>query len=310
MTHRLFSLLCLLLLLFCCQQKPAQDPPAAEEAPAFTEVIKEDYELVLPAEKVETVLILFGGYPERAADIRREFPILQAAAGKPIAILFSNYNQKLWMTEAEKYALAARLQEILLAHDLPTDQVVIGGFSSGGVVSLLISNYIVGMKQFYLDPKGVFIVDSPIDLAVLYETAAKNVERNVAAPAVQEGQWLLGAMGDALGDPKEELATYEAHSVFTLRSDHTANLQKLKHTPIRCYTEPDSSWWKEKRGVPYEETNAFLLKKLSESLQEKGFEQIEYLPTVNRGYRANGERHPHSWHIVDEKELIQWIQSI
>ena len=35
--------------------------------------------------------------------------------------------------------------------------------------------------------------------------------------------------------------------------------------------------------------------------------KIEYIETQNRGYRANGVRHPHSWAIVDENELIKWI---
>ncbi|MDX6747060.1 hypothetical protein SHK09_09685 [Polaribacter sp. PL03] len=40
---------------------------------------------------------------------------------------------------------------------------------------------------------------------------------------------------------------------------------------------------------------------------EFGGDNIKLINTKNRGYRANGERHPHSWSIVDEKDLINWI---
>lgn len=33
---------------------------------------------------------------------------------------------------------------------------------------------------------------------------------------------------------------------------------------------------------------------MSESLKFKGFKNVEYIATTNKGYRANGERHPHS----------------
>ena len=57
----------------------------------------------------------------------------------------------------------------------------------------------------------------------------------------------------------------------------------------------------------YDQMNAYYIKRLSESLKKSGFSRVEYIPTENKGYRANGERHPHSWSIVDKKELIKWI---
>ena len=41
--------------------------------------------------------------------------------------------------------------------------------------------------------------------------------------------------------------------------------------------------------------------------QKLGNPRVDLIETENRGYQANGERHPHSWAIVDEKELIRWI---
>ncbi len=272
-----------------------------------SEIIKEDYELYKPTKEIKAVLILFGGYPEVAKDIKREFKILELAKKNNIAVVFLNYNQKLWLETTEKQQLAAKLQGIIEKNSLPSDAIFIGGFSSGGVMSLLISDFIIGMKQFYIDPKGVFIVDSPIDLVALYTTSEKNIERNFSSVSVQESNWVLKNLGDALGNPKDNISNYEKKSVYTHRTNNTSNLQKLKKTKIRLYTEPDTLWWKKHRMVGYEEMNAFYIKKMSENLKEQGFQHIEYISTNNKGYRANGERHPHSWSIVDKKDLVRWI---
>ncbi|WP_150546743.1 hypothetical protein [Mesonia oceanica] len=298
-----------MIIVFSCQQKKQEQETTTTTADTieFTEIIKEDYELYQPHKEVKAVLILFGGYPEVAEDIQREFKILDMARKNSIAVIFSNFNQKLWLEESEKHQLAASLQKVIVENQLPTDRIFIGGFSSGGVVCLLISNFIVGMKQYHIDPKGVFIVDSPIDLVALYKSSEKNIERNFSEPSIQESTWLLETLGSNFGNPKDHIKKYEDKAVFTYSTGNITNLNKLKKTKIRLYTEPDTLWWKENRMADYEQMNAFYIKKLSENLIEKGYEHVEYIPTTNKGYRANGERHPHSWAIVDKKDLIKWM---
>ncbi len=38
-----------------------------------------------------------------------------------------------------------------------------------------------------------------------------------------------------------------------------------------------------------------------------GNEQAEFMTAKQPGYRSNGMRHPHSWSIVDEVEMVQWV---
>jgi hypothetical protein len=270
-------------------------------------IISENFEIIKPTENSKAVLILFGGYGEKPADIKREFEISEIAKNNQISLIFMNYSNKLWLEENEKMNLAKLLQNTLEKHNLNKNDIYIGGFSSGGIVSLLISNYITGMKQFYIDPKGVFIVDSPIDLLGLHKASKKNIERNFSDIAVQESNWIIDKFDKKLGNPKNGISNYEKHSVYTLESNYTKNLKKLKNTKIRLYTEPDIDWWKKNRMADYEQTNAFHINKLSESLKDLGFKSVEYIPTKNKGYRANGERHPHSWSIIDKENLIDWI---
>ncbi|MBL4708765.1 MAG: hypothetical protein JKY48_10055 [Flavobacteriales bacterium] len=218
-----------------------------------------------------------------------------------------NFNQKLWLEEDEKKKLAEQLQNIFLENKLPKNDIYIGGFSSGGNVSLLISSFLIENKTFKLKPKGVFIADSPIDLVALYKSSEKNLTRNFSDVSVQESTWIIETLGKQFGNPKKDISKYLEYSIYTSETNNIDKLKNLKNTKIRLYTEPDTIWWKENRMADYDQMNAYYIKRLFENLKESGFDQVEYLPTENKGYRENGDRHPHSWSIIDKKELIKWI---
>ena len=272
----------------------------------FQEIIKDGYELSKPTESIKRVLVLFGGYPEKAKDIKREFKILEIANKNNIAVVFMNYNQKLWLEENEKQKLAEQLRNIFLENKLPLNKTYFGGFSSGGNVALLISDFVT-QQNLDISPKGVFIVDSPIDLVALYKSAEKNIARNFSEPSVQESTWLLETLGNKFGNPNSNISKYKEYSIYTSKTNNIDNIKHLKNTKIRFYTEPDILWWKENRMADYDQMNAYYIKGLSETLNKLEFKNVEYIPTINKGYRANGERHPHSWTIVDKENLINWM---
>ena len=62
-----------------CKQHKQEKMQGITEKNESTKIIKEDYELYKPNKKTKAVLILFGGYPEVAEDIKREFKILAIA---------------------------------------------------------------------------------------------------------------------------------------------------------------------------------------------------------------------------------------
>jgi hypothetical protein len=144
-------------------------------------------------------------------------------------------------------------------------------------------------------------------LIALYKSSEKNIKRNFSEVAAQESNWIIGTLEKNFGNPKENLSKYESSAVFTSETNAINNLMSLKNIKIRLYTEPDTVWWKKNRMADYDQTNSYYIKQLSETLKKSGFDKVEYIPTVNKGYRANGERHPHSWSIIDKKEFMKWI---
>jgi hypothetical protein len=301
---KLLSIAIVFTLFTSCKNEGTEKTKNAEKI-EFEEVINDNYELSKTIGS-KAVLVLFGGYSEKAKDIKREFEILENAMENRIAVVYMNYSQKLWLEENEKEKLAENLHKIFEENDLPINKTYFGGFSSGGNVVLLISDFLT-KKNSEMAPKGVFVVDSPIDLTALYKSSEKNVERNFSEPSVQESTWLLETLGKQFGNPDNNISNYEKYSVYISETNNFDNIRNLKNVKIRFYSEPDTLWWKQNRMADFEQMNAYYLKKLSKLLDKSNFKQIEYIATENKGYRANGERHPHSWSIVDNKELIKWI---
>ncbi|PTX62673.1 hypothetical protein C8N46_10269 [Kordia periserrulae] len=306
-SQRYSCLLIFACVLFSACDNSKQSKVDNSQTAAYTHVSTSTYELAQPKAETTAVLVLFGGFPEVAKDIQREFNILKTAKQHRIAVLYVNYNQKLWFEQGELESLSLQIQEIFTAHTLPNNKVFFGGFSSGGNVALLLGNYLSQQTTFAIQPKGIFIVDSPIDLAALYRSAEKNVQRNFSDASVQEGRFLLDMLGNRFGNPAEAIDEYEKYAVFTAETNYTDNLANLHQTKLRLYTEPDTLWWRQYRMADVEQMNAFYIKRLAEQLIAKNFKYVTYIPTENKGYRANGERHPHSWSIVDKEELIRWM---
>src|SRR5690606_28595635 len=84
---------------------------AQEKANQHQQIETVFYNLYKP-ENTEAVLILFGGFPETAADIENGFPITALANDKNVAVAYLNFNRAIWLEEEQKAQLANSIQEI------------------------------------------------------------------------------------------------------------------------------------------------------------------------------------------------------
>ena len=271
-----------------------------------TTIISENYELVMPQEQ-EGFLILFPCFPCNAENTRAEFNIIDIATANNITVLLMNFNQHLWLSDAEKKDLEKTIMHAVKENNINSNNTYMGGFSSGGNVALLLSDFLKSTESS-IQPRGLFIADSPIDLLGLYENAHKNIEKNVSEIAVEEASWIIDILDSEFGTGDSALVNYENKSPYFSKTNSVKNVSNLSDLKIRLYSEPDTIWWKQNRQAEYEDMNAFYIEQLANDLTELyGTEHVSYIKTKNRGYRANGDRHPHSWAIIDEKELVKWI---
>ena len=174
---------------------------------------------------------------------------------------------------------------------------------------MLLTDYLKASNSS-IQPKGVFIADSPVDLMGLYDNAQKNIEKNFSEVAVQEANWIVDLFNREFGVGDSSLVHYEDKSLYLSKTHNTANLANLNDVQIRLYSEPDTTWWKVNRQADYEDMNAYYIEQMSfDLIKLYGEKYVKYIKTENRGYRANGDRHPHSWGIIEEKNLIDWMLS-
>lgn len=298
-------LLFVLLAAISCKKKINKENP--DENISSGSVITSEYELY-KAKNQKGLLLLFPCFPCNAENTLDEFEIKDIVLKNGFSVLAMNFNERLYLTEEEKKLLAEKLIRIIQEQELTETNIFIGGFSSGGNIALLLSDYLQE-RQKQIRLKGVFIVDSPIDLLALYKVAQKNIAQNFSEPSVRESEWIVKTLKQSFGDPDKNLSGFETYSPYTFKTQNTDNLKNLKGLKIRFYTEPDLNWWKKNRKNDYEDLNAFYIKKLSENLKaEFGESHMELIETQNKGFRKNGKRHPHSWSIVDKTELINWMQ--
>lgn len=294
----------ILLIAISCKGQNEKNNSTEKPEPETTKT--SEYELI-KAENQKGLLILFPCFPCNAENTLNEFKIAEISVDNGFSVLAMNLNERLYLNSKEKQELAEQLTQIVHEQHLSEKNIFIGGFSSGGNVSLLICDYLKKANN-QIQPKGVFVVDSPVDLLGLYRTAEKNLKLNFSEPSVQESTWIKDLFGKGFGKPEDGIANYELNSPYTFETQNIDNLKGLATLKIRFYTEPDLKWWSVHAKNDYEDLNAFYIEKLSNKLKmEFGNNNVQLIKTENRGYRANGERHPHSWSIVDRKDLVSWM---
>lgn len=291
-----FSVLLFLLLLSCNTIKKS------------TTYITTDYELV-KAKNQKALLVLFPCFPCDAEHTKQAFDISALCAQHDISILMLNFNKKLSLKKEDKDYLTILITNTINKHRLSKTNIVFGGFSSGGNISLLLGNHLLSNPET-INPSGIFIVDSPVDILGLYNTSQKNLELNFSESSVQESLWIKSLLEQELGTPDSSLKTYEQASPYTDKTKNINNVSFLKKIKIRFYTEPDVAWWQKHAKNNYEDLNAFYIERLYETLKtEFNNPRIELIKTKNKGYKIDGRRHPHSWSIIDKQNLINWIMS-
>ena len=214
---------------------------------------------------------------------------------------------RLWVTPSDVTLFAKQVNEAVEKNNIKTKEVFIGGMSIGGSTALTLSEYL-HQTNSALKPKGVFVVDSPIDLFALYESSQKDVLRkDFTEERLAEPKWIINTFEEQFGGIDSLLINIQKFSPFTVKTKNELNIKSLKEGKLRFYTEPDTLWIKQNRQTDFESTNAFILQKTVDILKDKNWKNVELIQTKNKGYRANGERNPHSWSIVDKDDLINWI---
>ncbi len=268
-------------------------------------VIEEEFELHKTNNDQSSLLILFPDLGGNAISTQESFHILPVCSGANVSVLLMNFNHHLFLSKEDKIHLTNTLDNLIKHHDLSPEKVIIGGFSSGGIVSALWSNHLIETNHGF-KPQKVFVVDSPLDLVELFNNVT-DVDSLSHEVSIAEAEYITTYFKDALKANDSLVHRIAEVSPFNYSAMNFENIKRLKEVDLRIYTEPDSLWWKENRGFEFEETDSYQLIRFANIVKANGWNNLQLIKTANKGFRNNGQRHPHSWSIVDPKELIKWI---
>ena len=272
--------------------------------------IASGYTLWLPKENSKGLVVFF----DENRDTINKTPIIDLALKNKLATLFvTTDNQAEFLFEESKIKeLEGYINEVIRKNNIPKDNMLYCGMSLAGTRALKLAAFAQSEGSLYkLIPKAIAICDAPLDMVRNYNECKKASVLNLNPIGATESEWVSSYLKTNLnGTPQESLNAYITYSPFCYTAENGGNAKAFKNIYVRCYTEPDVNWWIENRGRDYYGMNAIDLAALVNQLKILGSKKAELITTTDKGVREDGSRHPHSWSIVDEKELIEWFTQL
>lgn len=195
------------------------------------------------------------------------------------------------------------IKDAIAKNQLNGKNFYVGGFSIGGSCGIKYA------ENAAIKPTAVFAIDPPLDFERFYNSAKRDIRLSKDGEANPENIYMIERLEkETGGNPSTHLAAYYKISPYSFSDTTQTEIKKLSNIPLRIYTEPDINWWLQERGADFSSMNAAECSAMINELNRLGNQNAVLLTTQNKGYRKpDNRRHPHSWNIVDNDELIQWL---
>jgi pimeloyl-ACP methyl ester carboxylesterase len=306
------TLLPLLTLLSCAIPLQGQRTRVVHRTPGDT--LANSYRIYEPVGRTRGLLVLLPGY---GSDVNgfaatsytpSTLPERMARHGV-LTIVAVPQVETLYESDQPLRILDSIVAEVLQTYRIPSGLVVVGGFSAGGTGAVRYAQYCAQSRCAVVPSvAGVFGVDPPLDFERLYRGEEVSLRRGAPRTNTVEAQMIVDTFRRVLGGaPEQAPEAYRRYSPLLASAPDGGNAGLLARTPIRLYTEPDVQWWMENRNLDYHGMNSVDHAAFINLLRVMGNTRAELVTTTGKGVRPDGTRHPHSWSIVDEPDLAEWI---
>lgn len=255
------------------------------------------YTAIMCNTQPKAYMLLFPGFGETYLDVLNATKLPEVAAQNDIAVFIPSLQ-----SGAETYGFSNESQGCLTdvvadIHDrynLTGIPYCVGGFSMGGATAIRYAE-LVENKPFAL-----FAIDSPLD----YNRFLLATKRDIESYHKDTEDGIYAKLYRDITGIKD-CSPYEITD-----STHSA-IMALREIPVRYYIEPAEEWWLNKRRTDVLGLNIIDGTCFINDLRLIGNDRADLILTRDKGYRkATGQRHPHSWTIVDNRDFINWINSL
>jgi len=254
-------------------------------------------------------IVLLDGFGGNALSFLGETEIDDRAYTNNLLIVTIPTGPRLYADDAIIVILNKSLLQIAAKYHIPQDKFVIGGFSAGGVIALRYAELCnEHAKEYSIKPAAVFTVDAPVDLEGLYDRAKEDLEMNPNSLWGNERNLIVSAFEKGIGVTRADKKGFRKINPFSVKSKVPGNERFLLQTPYRTYHDVDVNWGLKERQRSIYGANMLDASELVRRLILGGNANAEFVQSKIKGMRAGGQRHPHSWNIVDAAELIEWAK--
>ena len=267
------------------------------------------YYFAIAPEQIDGAVVLFPGFGQIAESVLVSTALPEVAYQNNLLTLVYAGGQRLTADSLVAGHITRMLRDALDRFDIPTDKFALGGFSSGGTIALRYTQLCHQHPEAYpIQPAAVFMGDSPVDLFRLWAMQEENLQPGNADVSIEEAKRLETALQTAYGaTPRENPDIYRDLSPFSLNPIFGENERWLQDVAVRTYHDVDINWRIQERGQSVFYRNYVASSELINRLRKAGNKRAEFIQTFQTGYRRNGQRHPHSWSIIDAEECVAWI---
>lgn len=275
------------------------------EAPGYT--------LILPDSLPFGMVVLFHsgrdtthpGYEQRLYldAVQRKIAALYVTTGNPFEFLFDSTGYK----QLDRF-----IGTVLDSFSIPRDRLLFAGMSLAGTRAVKFGKWCMsGHSQYGLKPHAIAVCDAPLDFHRFWQQGQRALNLKLNPTSMNEASWVNGQLERNLGGKPEQVPeAYSAYSPYVFGMHIDTSLSLLREVAFRAYTEPDVHWWIQHRGKAYYSMNALDAAAIVNDLKLLGNTAAELITTSGKGQHPNGSRHPHSWSIVDNGELMDWFAGL
>jgi hypothetical protein len=272
-----------------------------------TDSTKSCYTIIFPP-KLPWVgfIFLIPGFGETAERVFQQTNLPKKLALNGILTIIPNFQDgvlSFGVDSLSQQSFDKILEDVNSKHKLGNQNFYVGGYSIGGSCAI---KYAENAK---VKPRAVFAIDSPLDFERLYNSAKRDIRLSKDNNPNEENLYIVERLEkETGGSPSNFLAEYYKFSPYSFSDTTQSAIKKLINTPVRIYTEPDINWWMKERRADFTSMNSTESSAFINELNRLGNNNATLITTRNKGYRKpDNIRHPHSWSIVDNDELIKWL---
>jgi len=299
-------------VLFCCnppEPKPTDFPVEKVEIDSSDPQYGYYLQVKPKGQSPDGVLVLLPGFGQKSEDIFLDTKLHNYAADNNFLTIGFAGGPRITADSLLRTKLTDVLNHVLQEHEVSQSQFAFGGFSAGGVIALRYAELCHQFPEEYpVLPTAVFMADSPVDLYHSWSLQLENIKNNSSEIAVNEAKWVKKFYTRFYGGtPSEVPDVYRDLSPFSIDKSYGTNEEHLKDVAIRAYHDVDIAWRITERSQTARFDNYISTSELILRLNDLGNDKATFIQSFKTGYRRDGERHPHSWSIVDAEECIEWI---